>query len=257
MSSRIRVSTTLALVLALPFWVAGPAQAAPISFAFSGTLDSVDSQLNSVFVTGQTFSGNFTYESSAIVSSTQVQGTFFDKPFGSAFYDAVTALSATVQVAPSSLSQQQITFTTIFSSTGGAKNSVVVNHTPAGGALGSDFSSFGVQLFASAGFIGSKGSVGGSPLESVIVFLANHNASVSDAFPPPLPTSLNLSQFDSTGFRLVFTNLGDPDTFFIASGPLSTLAPIPEPTTLLLFGSTIAGIGLARWRQRRRKQEEP
>lgn len=28
---------------------------------------------------------------------------------------------------------------------------------------------------------------------------------------------------------------------------------VPEPTTLLLFGSTAAGLGLARWRQRRRK----
>jgi PEP-CTERM motif len=29
---------------------------------------------------------------------------------------------------------------------------------------------------------------------------------------------------------------------------------IPEPATLLLFGTTAAGLGLARWRQRRRKQ---
>lgn len=28
----------------------------------------------------------------------------------------------------------------------------------------------------------------------------------------------------------------------------------PEPATLLLFGTTAAGLGLARWRQRRRKQ---
>lgn len=31
-------------------------------------------------------------------------------------------------------------------------------------------------------------------------------------------------------------------------------SPVPEPTTLLLFGTTAAGLGLARWRQRRRKQ---
>jgi hypothetical protein len=29
------------------------------------------------------------------------------------------------------------------------------------------------------------------------------------------------------------------------------LAPIPEPATLLLFGTTAAGIGIARWRRRR------
>lgn len=31
--------------------------------------------------------------------------------------------------------------------------------------------------------------------------------------------------------------------------------PVPGPTTLLLFGTTAAGLGLARWRQRRRKQQ--
>jgi hypothetical protein len=30
---------------------------------------------------------------------------------------------------------------------------------------------------------------------------------------------------------------------------------VPEPTTVLLFGTTAAGLGLARWRQRRRKQQ--
>jgi hypothetical protein len=32
------------------------------------------------------------------------------------------------------------------------------------------------------------------------------------------------------------------------------LEPTPEPATLLLFGTTAAGLGLARWRQRRRQQ---
>ncbi|MGH7368107.1 MAG: PEP-CTERM sorting domain-containing protein [Candidatus Rokuibacteriota bacterium] len=30
----------------------------------------------------------------------------------------------------------------------------------------------------------------------------------------------------------------------------------PEPTTLLLFGTTAAGLGLARWRQRRREKSQ-
>ena len=36
---------------------------------------------------------------------------------------------------------------------------------------------------------------------------------------------------------------------------LYLLQPVPEPTTLLLFGTTAAGIGLARWRHRRRTQQ--
>ena len=39
------------------------------------------------------------------------------------------------------------------------------------------------------------------------------------------------------------------------SGLLSSPAPVPEPTTLLLFGTTAAGLGLVRWRQRRLKQQ--
>lgn len=33
------------------------------------------------------------------------------------------------------------------------------------------------------------------------------------------------------------------------------VSPVPEPTTLLLVGTTAAGFGLARWRQRRREQQ--
>ena len=42
----------------------------------------------------------------------------------------------------------------------------------------------------------------------------------------------------------------------IASPPpgASFIEPVPEPTTLLLVGTTAAGLGLARWRQRRRKR---
>jgi hypothetical protein len=36
---------------------------------------------------------------------------------------------------------------------------------------------------------------------------------------------------------------------------IADIHPTPEPATLLLFGTTAAGLGLARWKQRRRKQE--
>lgn len=54
-----------------------------------------------------------------------------------------------------------------------------------------------------------------------------------------------------------------PDTFLLplekttlqASGFINNdLSPVPEPTTLLLWATTVAGLGLRRWRQRRRKE---
>lgn len=78
-----------------------------------------------------------------------------------------------------------------------------------------------------------------------------------------------VSAFDVTGIEI--SAMLDPNNVtafitgltFVADGdftgtmiPLITdvaLEPVPEPATLLLFGTTAAGLGLARWRQRRGK----
>jgi hypothetical protein len=57
--------------------------------------------------------------------------------------------------------------------------------------------------------------------------------------------------FPVVGPNQVFTDLNQDDIAGIQSLYAS---PVPEPTTLLLFGTTAAALGLARWRQRRRKQ---
>ena len=43
--------------------------------------------------------------------------------------------------------------------------------------------------------------------------------------------------------------------FAFLADPIGDLAPTPEPTTLLLSGTTLAGLGLARWRHGRRKRQ--
>ena len=47
---------------------------------------------------------------------------------------------------------------------------------------------------------------------------------------------------------------GDICGSVILGSGAAAVAVVPEPATLMLFGTTAAGLGLARWRQRRRKE---
>ena len=61
----------------------------------------------------------------------------------------------------------------------------------------------------------------------------------------------NSVMFPFVGSQQVFTGFDQDDI----DGILSLYGVVPEPTTLLLWGTTAAGLGLARWRQQRRKQQ--
>jgi hypothetical protein len=66
--------------------------------------------------------------------------------------------------------------------------------------------------------------------------------------------SLPFGSFDPTKYELALANVAvassPGDQFGVGAGAVA-----PEPATLLLFGTTAAGLGLVRWRQRRRKQQ--
>ena len=62
------------------------------------------------------------------------------------------------------------------------------------------------------------------------------------------------SNDETTRLRLALTP-GPHSLIFTAEA--NGLAATPEPTTLLLFGTTAAGLAVARWKQRRRKHQQP
>jgi hypothetical protein len=79
-----------------------------------------------------------------------------------------------------------------------------------------------------------------------------------------IQAQLQLELFNSTEGTSCHVSPSDCDAHMIAGYTLtalpppgaSFLEPVPEPATLLLVGTTAAGLGLVRWRQRRRKQRE-
>jgi PEP-CTERM motif-containing protein len=102
--------------------------------------------------------------------------------------------------------------------------------------------------------------LGGDPILQQIIanapfFFPSGGVSAFDV--TGIETSAMLDPNNVTAFITGLTFVADGD-FTGTMIPLVTdvaLGPVPEPTTLFLFGTTAAGLGLAaRWRQRRRKQ---
>jgi PEP-CTERM motif len=116
--------------------------------------------------------------------------------------------------------------------------------------FGAVFSDVDSTANASLSFV----NTGGVPLGSFFVPAANNGLSfLGVIFPDEL---IGQVQIISGNVPLGPSETGAIDIIVMDDFLYTEPAVVPEPTTLLLFGTTMAGLGLtARWRQRRAKQQ--
>jgi hypothetical protein len=110
-----------------------------------------------------------------------------------------------------------------------------------------DFPGFEPGFPAGSGALGAEGT-----MYMGLAFLTEVNQPLSEVLGVRVPFQVRIG--DTSGF------IHGPDdniVFFTdmsLGGAADFAAPTPEPITLVLFGTTAAGLGFARWRRKRNKQ---
>lgn len=140
----------------------------------------------------------------------------------------------------------------LFGLTDASQLRIVFNGNETNGNLDVDITSLVVTIYNADGSVqftsGAFGSTTGD-----IPDVDQGTGSSGFVFKLDAPQALLAGALDPTdriGLAATIANIDNgPDTFYLLNGPGS---PVPEPTTMLLWGTTMAGLGLARRRWRRR-----
>ena len=217
----------LAVGTLLAFCGSAPAEAALVSYNFSGAITTASDPLASFGISpGDTFAGSFTYDTSLSVVSSGPGNVLYEQPVPI----APSALSVTVNGVQYAAANSSAPLRIQVTNNAGGLQDQFVYHTVFAGSL--------VQPLS-----------GSYPFSNMALSLHDSSGTVFSS--TAIPSSLDLTDFDVAMFSINLSqDLGDPASETLFLGTITWLTSVPEPGSLMLMLTALPLIGLARRRLR-------